>query len=133
MPPERGNIAASSEYTSAPKRERRPPTTQSQRISAGLPISFAIWGGVWKMPLPMMMPTMIADPPQNPIRRGRSPDMRAIQTESRVDTKRRRTRLLPGGRAGVEFEPFPDLRADVPARLRQRRGVDAPRVGQQLR
>src|SRR5437879_5474195 len=39
------------------------------------------------MPLPMMMPTMMAEPPQNPIRRGRSADIRPIQTESLRNTK----------------------------------------------
>src|SRR5262245_33885227 len=73
MPPDFGYMVASSAQVRAPQSEIAPPATQRTRISVGLPICLAISGGVRKMPLPMMMPTMIADAPQKPMRRGRSP------------------------------------------------------------
>src|ERR1043166_9651865 len=88
MPPDRGNIVPSSAYDKAPKRDRTPPMTQRARISTGLPISPAISRGTLKIPLPTMIPTMIAEPPQKPILLGRS---FGSAMEETLNTKARRT------------------------------------------
>src|SRR5579862_9766276 len=94
MPPELGRAAASSANVRAPKRERTPPRTQNARTTAGLPRYLAMMAGDRKIPLPRMMPTMTAEPPQNPIRRGNSEDMGVISPQTR--------------RGGVENRPAPE-------------------------
>src|SRR5579872_5939968 len=81
MPPELGRAAASSANVRAPKRERTPPRTQNARTTAGLPRYLAMMAGDRKMPLPRMMPTMTAEPPQNPMRRGNSEGMGEISPQ----------------------------------------------------
>src|SRR5207237_6071444 len=77
-PPERGNIAASSAYVSAPHSASSPPRTQTKSMSAGSGTRPAITAGVRKMPPPMVEPTSTATALQSPSRRGRRSPQRSV-------------------------------------------------------
>src|SRR6185369_9282847 len=62
----------SSARASAPHRLTTPKPTQRARIATGSPTSWASVYGLRKTPLPIVIPTMRAKPPQNPITRCRS-------------------------------------------------------------
>src|SRR5437588_3557078 len=77
-PPERGNIAASSAYVSAPHSASSPPNTHTSSISTGSGTRPAITAGVRKMPPPMVEPTSTATALQKPRRRGRRSPQRSV-------------------------------------------------------
>ena len=62
----------SSATASAPQRLTSPKPTHSPRITAGSPTSRARVCGLRKMPLPMVIPTITARPPQKPMTRARA-------------------------------------------------------------
>ena len=71
-PPVRGSIELSSATVRAPQMLMRPNATQSAMMMSGLGTRPAIVGGVRKMPLPMVMPTMSAVPLEKPMTLRRS-------------------------------------------------------------
>src|SRR5256885_5236800 len=78
-PPERGNIAASSAYVSAPHNASSPPTPHTKSISTGSGARPAITAGVRKIPPPMVEPTSTATALHSPSRRGRRSPQRSVR------------------------------------------------------
>src|SRR5256886_12051232 len=77
-PPERGNIAASSAYVSAPHSASSPPNTHTSSISTGWGTRPAITAGVRKIPPPKVEPTSTATALHSPSRRGRRSPQRSV-------------------------------------------------------
>src|SRR2546429_60544 len=77
-PPERGTIAASSAYVSAPHSASSPPSTHTTSMSTGSGTRPAITAGVRKIPPPIVEPTSTATALQKPSRRGRRSPQRSI-------------------------------------------------------
>jgi hypothetical protein len=71
-PPVRGSIELSSATVRAPQMQMRPNATHNAMMRRGFGTSAAIVGGVRKMPLPMVMPTMSAVPLEKPMTLRRS-------------------------------------------------------------
>ena len=67
-----GSSELSSASDSAPQMLIRPNAVHSPMMTRGFGTSPAIVGGVRKMPLPIVMPTISAVPPENPMTRRRS-------------------------------------------------------------
>src|SRR2546423_11114126 len=77
-PPERGSIAASSAYVSAPHSASSPPSTHTTSMSTGSGTRPAITAGVRKIPPPMVEPTSTATALHRPSRRGRRSPQRSV-------------------------------------------------------
>ncbi len=73
-PPARGSRVLSSATASAPQMLISPNAVQSPMMTSGFGTSPAMVGGVRKIPLPIVMPTISAVPPASPMTRRRSCD-----------------------------------------------------------